>query len=355
MRSRFLAVVGFILLPAAALWAQTPQELKSHMKVASTITVANTSPDLSQYFVPRDPQHNGVAYLQIERPDLPANSVDVCTGALINGGWSVLTAAHCVSDASGHLVATGAEVRFIPPTGNTYELIHANNFAVNSAYTGAVIDQHDVAVINLSAQVTNVTSYSLYGGAPLNKMFDVVGWGLRGTGNAGITEGVYAPRHGFNNFDFSGTDPIFGDFFGDQNVLFSDFDNGTPAQDASCWLTGLFVLDNSRYCNYGLGSNEVNTAGGDSGGPEFINIQGTYQIAGVTSFGLTFGNSRPGYPDIDDLLNSSYGEYAGYTRTDINSEWINSAVTTPEPSSFALVGTGLIGIVPMFRRRRKKG
>jgi hypothetical protein len=111
-------------------------------------------------------------------------------------------------------------------------------------------------------------------------------------------------------------------------------------------------------CNSGLGLNEAISGGGDSGGPGFINGQ----IASVTSFGLTFGaySAGPSFPgpygDINGDLDSSFGEYAGFTDVAFQSQWINSqlVVATPEPGTTVLMATGLIGIAGFARRRRNK-
>jgi hypothetical protein len=87
--------------------------------------------------------------------------------------------------------------------------------------------------------------------------------------------------------------------------------------------------------------------GGDSGGPLFIGGQ----IAGVASYGLSFGVD---FGDTDDVVNSTFGEFGGWTSTAYNSAWIASATTAvPEPSSFILVGAGLFALAGITKRRNR--
>ncbi len=139
------------------------------------------------------------------------------------------------------------------------------------------------------------------------------------TADAGIR------RQAFNRFDF----------FNSPGVLISDFDNGLAANDASC-LFG--------FCNLGFGAFEGGLAGGDSGGPAFLfDAANTRYIAGVASFGARI----PG-PDIDGLLNSSFGEFNGHTSVAFNADWIRAQLV-PEPGSLALLGLGAM----TFGRRRR--
>ena len=100
-----------------------------------------------------------------------------------------------------------------------------------------------------------------------------------------------------------------------------------------------------KYCNLGRGALEVSTAGGDSGGPQFVDGK----LASVTSYGLTFGTFfSPG--DIDNVLNDSFGEFNGFVPIYHNLDFLASVV--PEPASWGMMiaGFGMIGATA--RRRR---
>ena len=70
-------------------------------------------------------------------------------------------------------------------------------------------------------------------------------------------------------------------------------------------------------------------------------------MALITSYGLSFGSA---FGDVDETLNSTFGEFSGFVPVGIHSAFIAGAV--PEPGSWALMiaGFGLTGAA--MRRQR---
>ena len=331
----------------------------------STATVAGGGNPI--YQAPK-PQYNGVVSLIM---DEGAAGKFICSGTLLSDRQSILTAGHCVSSGAGTANPISTTAYFNNGSADTQAFLDPTSIAitvkyyhVNPLYTGEVIDQNDIAVLRLSAPAPAfATSYSLYTAGDLTGLdYNIAGYGARSDtgGSDGTTPphglGVGRLRQGDNRYDFRYGDAAFGGFFDGKPVggffgkadntytYIADFDNGLAANDASCKLAGAFGLGGSQFCNLGRGATEVSTAGGDSGGPQFVDGK----IASITSFGQSYGMR---FGDIDTSLNSSFGELNGFVPTFIHAAFIGSVI--PEPASWMMMiaGFGLVGVIARRARR----
>ncbi len=323
----------------------------------------------------------------------------VCSGSLLTSG-RIVTAAHCVSDGFASNIngrapglatttaffydttqlAQGFDPRVYPTMGvNPAGVVQIPiaNYAVNPRYTGEVIDQNDIAVLTLggSGAPSWAQRYELY--TPEDESlqgeeFNVAGYGARsnsggefGTIAGPLPDGLPNPlatgflRQGDNVYDYRWGDPAFNgffteviggeNFFGTAEIDFSyvsDFDRvGFPANNASCLISAAVGAGTpAEFCGLGVGPLEVGIAGGDSGGPNFINGR----LAGVNSYGLSFGTN---FGDFRPGLNVTWGEFSGYVPTFIHNDFITSV---PEPSTWAMMLLGFGSIGTIIRRRERK-
>ena len=304
--------------------------------------------------------------------DYGAGGSFICSGTLASDRRSIITAGHCVSGGAGTPGPLSVTAYFGGGTSPTDRFngpgttaIDVSDIFVNPAYTGEVIDQNDIAVLRLRqyAPDSAMSHDILTVGDLTGFQFNTAGYGARsdGGGNVGANLGAGRLRQGLNDYDFALGDSVFGGFFTDADSTgekffgtadttfsyISDFDNGLAANDASCLLATNFDPSAIRFCDLGGGLREVAVAGGDSGGPQFINGK----LASVTSYGLSFG---PDFGDVDGDLNSTFGEFSGYVPTFIHADFIRGSLVAPipEPATWLqmIFGFGLIGSV--LRRRQ---
>lgn len=343
---------------------------------SNTLTGGPVTNGGNPIYWPSYPRDSGVVQLLM---DYGSAGAFICTGSLLSDRQSILTAAHCVSDGFGTANPLTTYVMFqpvggvgpgtrifngVPPVGAPgVTTITVAGYTVHPGYTGQVIDQNDVAVLRLSEAAPSwASAYDLYTGGDLTGAhFNVAGYGALGDGATGRTNFTTRLRTGDNRYDFRFGDAAWGAGYWDgafdnpalpaAQIAFSyvsDFDNGLAANDASCLLAAdsdfTIAPGSSQFCNTGVGIREVGVAGGDSGGPNFINGR----ISGVNSYGLSFGTA---YGDFLSGLNSSFGEFSGYVPTFIHADFINAALV-PEPGTYAMMLAGLAGMGLLARRRR---
>lgn len=247
------------------------------------------------------------------------------TGALIEGGRAVVTAAHLFK---GNEAAT---VHFETVSGS--QSLAASQVFVHPNYD-AVNGNHDLAIVwlNAPAPVAPVAAdrYELYrNGDELGQIATLVGYGTPGSGASGTISnysGNYLRLKANNRFDADigtlkgslgavmGWSPVAG------SQLVADFDDGIATHDALARLIGTADL--------GLGTSEGLIAPGDSGGPALLGNK----LAGVASYSAALATSYA-RPDVDTVGNSSYGELAAWQRISYYQQWIDQTVRAADTAA----------------------
>ena len=303
-------------------------------QVGQAITTFGNPAD---YIVPSGGPYDGVGIIKLgEDPD-PNGVVPFCTGSLLTGGSYFVTAAHCLTDDSGKLVfGTQTPQIKLPnlPTGTFTTSV--SQYFIHPEWNGNFIDGGDIAVIKLAETApAELKGYDIYRqNNEVGQEFDLVGYGITGTGETGGIAFDGKERLGQNRFDLLPTAIGL-----DLNSLIVDFDNGKPENDFLGVVAGI--------SDTGLGAREVFPYVRDSGAPGFIDRQ----IAGIVSFAAgcderqLFGVCAS---DIDQLDNGSFGEFAGYTRVSDYASFVDDVVAgriTPSKSSTIPESTSVLSLV----------
>lgn len=299
----------------------------------------------------------------------------ICSGSLLTDRVSIVTAGHCVTRAANPTLRPVSVTAYFftgdpnerTPFSPNARTVGVSRIMINENYTRQVVDHNDIAVLRLSEAVFGVNTYEITTLDSLRgQVFNVAGYGGRSSvGGGGPTGGVNANtgflREGNNRFDYRMGDPIFSQIPGNgwqtvypnnPNIAFSyhaDFDSGFAENSMTCRVaqaTNLAGPAGVVFCDTGVGAREVGVAGGDSGGPAFINGQ----IAAITYYGSTFG---VGFGDCRAGLQSSCGEISGFVPLYIHRDFIANAMAVPEPATWGLLiaGFGLVGAAARRRTR----
>lgn len=278
----------------------------------------------------------------------------LCTSALLWTGNHVLTAAHCVTDSSGNISvldgADGNSITFDTGSGLVTRSFDSTDITVHPNYDGILTNGFDLAIITLDSAVdSSVTRYNINRdtNADLNVTHVKAGYGTNGQGSTGATGGFDGNRRAIQNeWESTGLGSLgVGGINNNSTQLTFDFDNGLAANDAFAFFFG------GGFSDTGLGNDEGNSAPGDSGGPTFIEDNGEWVIAGVTSYGLRLSaGTLTSDINAGTSPDSTFGEFSVDARVaDAQMlAFIDSVV--PEPSSFLLFAAG--GFVIVGRRRR---
>jgi hypothetical protein len=248
------------------------------------------APNYDWFHIPRATHSDEAPVRSVGHLDLRyagSDETSLCSATLIDQQW-VLTAGHCVRPMEQVTFRVGGESRVI---GNGGHELPGDSAAFEEgqitrgaeswympedyAERGGLLAGNDIALARLNEPIENHPTAELRDReGEIGKAVERVGFGATGTGRTGAFRPAGVKRAGRNIVD-SDTSPLLEFGGGAGNVLLTDFDPpfayrvpfGAPYLDD-------FEDDSPINLEYQL-------AGGDSGGPDFINGE----VAGVHSFG----------------------------------------------------------------------
>lgn len=340
MRDRCFAAAVLVLCALAwcPLAADEPLEYEARPVIMTSDGAPSggthtTTPGLSVWGL----DHDGVADLIITRSD----GTFRCSGVLLSTGRHILTAAHGLTDSSGNLITSSVTAQFELPGPDVFST--TSTFDVHGSWDGNVTHGYDIAILTLSSPPAGAATYELYRdtATEVGSEFIKVGYGESGHGSTGATISSGTKRYGKNKWEGRGLGgPPFniGGLTNNTTQLTYDFDDGTSGHDAFDFFFNTADL--------GLGVDEVNGAPGDSGGPSFIDDDGTLKIAGITSYALRLSFTSSGASsDVDGSINFSFGEFAVDARVADPAmlSFIDSVI--PEPATLWLLAIGALGLL----------
>ncbi|TXI21371.1 MAG: trypsin-like serine protease [Roseateles sp.] len=367
-----LAALAAALMLGQAAHAANAQ-LSADLVAGMEPNTGNTSSPSNWRFAPGQ-VFNGVAGALDGVARLSFTNADggfACSGSLLAGGQYVLTAGHCADDFTSMTVQFG----WYNGTAQVTRSVSVSDVYLNPKWDGTLDTGADIALIKLNAPVTNIKGYQISTTNDVGKQVLVAGYGTTSVGSSDSAtswaDGNYG-HYAYNTYDVLsstfnrdiGTRTINGDqwvydpSFYVAGTYMSDFD--APG-DANYNSLGRIA---SQYggtwtSDAGLGANEGLIAGGDSGGGDFVFVNGQWVVSGVHSWGW---NNACGYFGLTSCagLNgnkASYGDLSGSTATFSHADWIASiagtqVVAVPEPQTYALLLAGLAVVGSLARRRR---
>jgi hypothetical protein len=295
------------------------------------------------------------------------------TGTLIAPDW-VLTAGHNFSTAGG---VTGTfNIGALQSSFSSTSIFFHPSWA-GSPNVGPT-QGADIALVRLNAPITGIAPSRVASAGNFVGLTSVtVGYGAWGDGTAASNPGDGNKRAMMNRIDRQYATPFNGN--GPQGgILVTDFDNTNANRNTLDRANVLandpgFSLYNQSYSNLSdtflpdgqtsaagfgglptardvFGDSELpevwmegSTGQGDSGGPTFANLEGEWQIIGVTSWG-----ENPVYADEAWRTQGRYGDLSVLVDATQHAAWIDA--TVPEPSSLAVIG---LGALALLRRKRQ--